>query len=193
LYFLPDFFKLYMMFSGFFKYKDFIWFLYLFNINSVFFSRFYVFNNLIICYIFFTILTEIWFITCFRKKCYLILTFQLYLAFSFFQVFHVVLRLDFFEFSINQQIADFVFFLQRVKIVFGLISIFLICFSSVKKCIPLYFVSIHFFLNLFLSYYLCVFMLLFIVTKWSSFFWKNYILKIISETHIYYSLYVWFR
>jgi hypothetical protein len=123
----------------------------------------------------------------------LILTFQLYLAFSFFQVFHVVLRLDFFEFSINQQIADFVFFLQRVKIVFGLISIFLICFSSVKKCIPLYFVSIHFFLNLFLSYYLCVFMLLFIVTKWSSFFWKNYILKIISETHIYYSLYVWFR
>ena len=82
----------------------------------------------------FTILTEIWFIIFFRKKCYLILTFQLYLAFSyFFQIFLVVLILDFFAFSINQQIADFVFFLQRVKIVFGLIPFFLICFSSVKK------------------------------------------------------------
>ena len=128
-----------------------------------------------------------------QKKCYFILAFQLYLAFSFFQIFHVVLILDFFEFSINQQITDFVFFLQPVKIMSGLISFFCYVFLVWKKGIPLYFVSIHFFLNLFLPYYLCVFMLLFLVTKWSSFFWKNYILKIISETHIYYSLYVWFR
>ena len=59
-----------------------------------------------------------------QKKCYFILAFQLYLAFSFFQIFHVVLILDFFEFSINQQITDFVFFLQPVKIMSGLISFF---------------------------------------------------------------------
>ena len=155
-----------------FKYKDFICFLCLFNINSVF-SRFYVFNNLFICLFFFTILTEIWFIIFFRKNVLFDFNFPALSGIQFFQIFQVVLILDFFKFSINQQIADFVFFLQRVKTVIGLISFFLLCFSSVRKGIPLYFVSIHFFLNLFLSYYFCAFMLWFIVTKWSSFFWKT--------------------
>ena len=128
----------------------------------------------------------------FQKMCYFIFSFPALFGFHFFQIFHVVLILDFFEFSINQQIADFVFFLQRVKTMFGLIHFFCYVFLLQKKAC-LFTLSLSIFLNLFLSYYLCVFMLLFIVTKWSSFFWKNYILKIISETHIYYSLYVWFR